>query len=59
MSLTVDTRSVKNHTELCYEPKNTNGKYLYKEKTSYLAFASPAIGIGEGLAEHIQRKDKK
>ena len=47
MSLTVDTRSVKNYTELCYEPKNNNGKYLYKEKTSYLAFASPAIGIGD------------
>ena len=47
MSLTVDTRSVKKYTELCYEPKNNNGKYLYKEKTSYLAFASPAIGIGD------------
>ena len=46
MPLTIDTRNIKNHQEVCYEAKTKDG-YPYKPTTHYLALASMAIGIGE------------
>ena len=46
MALTVDTRRIKNHEEVCYEAKTKDG-YPYKPATHYLAWTSMAIGIGE------------
>jgi 5-enolpyruvylshikimate-3-phosphate synthase len=46
MSLTVDTRSVKNHKTICYKEKTKEG-YLYADATYYLAWCSMAIGIGK------------
>ena len=46
MALTVDTRRIKNHKEVCYEAETKDG-FPYKPATHYLAWASMAIGIGE------------
>ena len=46
MALTVDTRSIKNHKEVCYEAETKDG-FPYKPTTHYLAWGSMAIGIGE------------
>jgi len=46
MTLTVDTRNVKNYKEVCYKPKTKEG-YPYADATYYLSFGSMAIGIGE------------
>ena len=46
MTLTVDTRNIKNHKEVCYGPKTEEG-YPYADTTYYLSFGSMAIGIGE------------
>jgi hypothetical protein len=46
MTLTIDTRNVKNHKEVCYKPKTEDG-YPYAEATEFLAIGSMAIGIGE------------
>ena len=46
MSLTVDTRGVKNHLAVCYKEKTEEG-YPYSDTTYYLAFASMAVGIGK------------
>ena len=45
MSLTVDTRNIINHKEICYKEKTKEG-YPYADTTYYLAFCSMAIGIG-------------
>tara|TARA_R110002073_G_scaffold231911_2_gene392992 strand:- start:275 stop:619 length:345 start_codon:yes stop_codon:yes gene_type:complete len=45
MTLTVDTRQVKNHKTVCYKPKTEEG-YPYADTTYYLSFGSMAIGIG-------------
>ena len=46
MTLTIDTRNVKNHEEVCYKPKTEEG-YPYADATEYLAIGSMAIGISE------------
>ena len=46
MALTVDTRRIKNHKEVCYEAETKDG-FPYKPTTHYLAWGSMAIGIGE------------
>ena len=45
MTLTIDTRNVKNHEEVCYKPKTKEG-YPYADATEFLAIGSMAIGIG-------------
>ena len=46
MALTIDTRNVVNHKQVCYKKKTKDG-YPYKDITYYLAWGSMAIGIGE------------
>ena len=47
MSLTVDTRGVKNHEKVCYVGSKETNDLDYTESTKYLAWVSMAIGIGE------------
>ena len=46
MTLTVDTRKIKDHKKVCYKPKTKEG-YPYADATYYLSFGAMAIGIGE------------
>ena len=47
MSLTVDTRGVKNHEKICYVGSKETNDLDYTSATRDLAWTSMAIGIGE------------
>ena len=47
MSLTVDTRGVKNHEKICYVGSKKTNDLDYTPATRDLAWTSMAIGIGE------------
>jgi len=55
MSLTVDTRSVKNHEKVCYVGSKETNDLDYTESTKYLAWVSMAIGIGKITNENYHK----
>ena len=55
MSLTVDTRGVKNHKKVCYVGSKETNNLDYTESTKYLAWVSMAIGIGKITNENYHK----